>query len=229
MNTNTRSTTRRTSATLVTAVGGANLSSIEAGIMDWCNEAHEARAAGDTKTLDICRRELLTLLERYDATDGQGHPNPAWARANQRALAMSALGEVEQAIRLERAALRYADTPLRREISLGNLADRCVRIGRAHEAVEMFLAAWEETDGSVALLLTGAQALHAAGLFEDADRLVAAAVEIEPEPTESNELGAYLRYEDRLREMAPDLRTLRALFERWDAAGDRAATKGGAS
>jgi len=202
--------------TLVTAIDPDELSPIEGGIMDAANIAHEARVAGDAESLEAVRAELEALLERYDATDGEDHPNPAWARPNQRALALSALGRVEEAVRLERVALRYADTPIRREISLGNLVDRCLRLERYEEAIAHFMAAWDVGSESTALLLSGAQALHLGGMAEEAERVFEALGHAHREITPGTELWAYLAFEERLREIAPASLALTELFERFD-------------
>jgi len=204
-------------ATLVTAIDPGELSPIEAAIMDVANIAHEARASGDRRSLDAARVELESLLDRYDRTDGEDHPNPAWARPNQRALALSALGELERAVHLERVALRYADTPIRREISLGNLVDRCSRLGRHEQAVACFLEAWETGSTSPALLLSGAQALHLAGMAEDAERVFRSVDELHPTIEPGSELWAYLAFEDRLRAIAPGSPALSALLQRFHA------------
>ncbi|MBL4810193.1 MAG: hypothetical protein JKY43_09095, partial [Phycisphaerales bacterium] len=124
--------------TIVTASSSDELSPLEAAIMDACNELHASRDANDKQGTEIFTQTLHSLLDTYDATDGDNHPNPAWARANQRALANSAMGNIERAIALELAALKYADTPRRREISSGNIADRFIRLGDPSSAIAYF-------------------------------------------------------------------------------------------
>mgnify|MGYP001322698940 CR=1 FL=1 len=202
-------------ATIVTAARPGELSPLEAAIMDACNTLHEARAQGDTGKVDALRSTLFDLLARYDATDGEHHPAPAWARPNQRALVHSALGEVREAIRLEVAALRYADTPRRKEISLGNLAERCIRIGEHLKAVDYFLKAWEIAPDSVPVMVTGAQALFFAGMPDEADHIFEA-LETRPELlAPDGELGAYLQYESRLISMSVVLPALGRLMRHW--------------
>ena len=202
--------------TLVTS--SDELSPIEAGIMDACNELHEVRSLGDASREDALGDRLWALLAEYDETDGENHPNPAWARPNQRALALSAMGDVGRAIETEALALRYADTPRRLEISLDNLADRCVRAGRYDEAVGYFLQAVEVAPTSVPVLLTGAQALYLAGHVEDADAVFASMLHEPRMFAAGSVLGAYLDCEDRLRLMAVDLPALRGLYEAWGRA-----------
>ncbi|MCA9288771.1 MAG: hypothetical protein KDA05_09320, partial [Phycisphaerales bacterium] len=103
----------------------------------------------------------------------------------------------------------------RREISLGNLADRCLRLGRYEEAIEHFLAAQDVAPQSVPVMLTGAQALALAGFSDEADRIFRqflTAEHLRP----GTELVAYLEYEPRLGELAAGLPALAELMARWE-------------
>jgi len=204
--------------TLVTATKPSELSPLEAAIMDACNAIHDARATlrGEelADALEELRGHAMALLERYDRTDGENHPNPSWARPNQRALVLSALGEVSRAVRLERIALKYADTPRRREISLGNIADRLLRLGRYGASVEAFMQAWAESPRSVPVLVTGAQALCLAGEDEQADALFALLASMPDQAHAGSDLSAYLDLEPRLVELAPRLPSLQLLLAR---------------
>lgn len=206
-----------TDTSLVTASVPSELSPIEAALMDACNALHEARHHGDgAAELELCD-QLFGLLDRYDATDGENHPVPAWARPSQRALALSAMGRLDQAIRLEQVAFRYADSLRRKEISAGNLAERCLRAGRTQEAVEWFLTAHEANPTSLPVLITGAQALCAVGLTDEANRIFEILADQPALLSPQSELGAYLDYEPRLRRIAPQLPALGRLLDLWDA------------
>ena len=201
--------------TIVTASSHNELSPIESAIMDCCNTLHEAQDRRDQLTIREMSNELETLLDQYDQTDGENHPNPAWARANQRALALSAMGKIDQAIRLELTALKYADTPRRKEISYGNLADRCLRVGEADRAVEFFLDAINANPESVPVLITGAHSLFEAGYIEQADTIFRTFLDNPQMLTPSSELGAYLDCDIRTRNLCEHLPSLAALFTRW--------------
>lgn len=213
--------------TIVTASNPAELSPIEAAIMDACNALHESREAGDEESVGAYTAALFELLERYDATDGENHPNPAWARPSQRALALSAMGRLNEAVRAELAALKYADTPRRREISLGNLADRCLRLGDAELAVGYFLEAIAVNPGSVPVLLTGAGALFRAGHREEADAIYRAVLGTPGLLDEGSELSAYLAFDPATRAMRGSLPGLDALYAAWETRASR--QEGGAS
>ncbi|MEX0876065.1 MAG: tetratricopeptide repeat protein [Phycisphaerales bacterium] len=210
-------------STIVTASRTHELSPIEAAIMDCCNTLHEARDRRDNRTVrEICG-QLEALLDRYDATDGENHPNPAWARATQRALALSAMGRIDQAVRLELTALKYANTPRRLEISYGNLADRCLRLGEPDRAVEYFLDAINANPESVPVLITGAHSLYEAGYTEQADTIFKTLLENPALLTPESELGAYLDCDIRTRNLSEILPSLSALYDRWAAMNARSA------
>jgi tetratricopeptide (TPR) repeat protein len=193
------------STTIVTASNHKELSPIEAGIMDACNELHAARQQNDTEAIEIFTTTLFTLLDSYDATDGEDHPNPAWARANQRALAYSAMGDLERAVSLELTALKYADTPRRREISSGNLADRFIRLGDPQSAIAHFLDAHEQSPDSVPVLLTGAVALFDAGYTDQSEIIFKTILKNPALLAPDSELAAYLEIEPRTRQVAQSL------------------------
>lgn len=222
-------TNRGADTTIVTAPTG-ELSPIEAAIMDACNELHEVRKLGDDSVAATVRERLFRLIDRYDETDGENHPNPAWARPNQRALALSASGETLRAIDTERMALKYADTNRRLEISLDNLCDRCMRAGRYEEAIAYFLRAHDVAPQSVAVLLNGAMALWLGGYHKQAESIFAALCEQPAQLAPNGTLAAYLDCEPRLSQMRADLPALDHLFKmheaRRAARSDRA---GGAS
>jgi len=219
-------------STIVTASNHNELSPIEAAIMDCCNTLHEAQDRQDQLTIREIHAQLESLLDRYDQTDGEDHPNPAWARANQRALALSAMGMIDQAIRLELTALKYADTPRRIEISSGNLADRCLRLGEPDRAVEFFLDAINANPDSIPVLITGANSLFEAGFIEQADTIFKTLLDNPEQLTPNSELGAYLDCDIRTRNLCEHLPSLAELYLLWNEMNDQtknSSKKGGRS
>lgn len=215
--------------TIVTASNQSELSSIEAAIMDACNELHYARQHHDHEGVEIFTDTLYSLLERYDATDGEDHPNPAWSRANQRALAESAMGNIERAIALELTALKYADTPRRKEISSGNLADRFIRLGDPASAIAYFLDAQEQSPDSIPVLLTGAVAVYEAGYTDHAESIFSALLKTNELLTPNSELTAYLELEPRTRKVAQSLSSGLKLLARLEAMKSQYSQIGGLS
>jgi tetratricopeptide (TPR) repeat protein len=209
-------------STVVTAADPQELSPLEAVIMDLCNALIEARteasdgraghAAGEIASIE---RALFDAVGRYEQTNAQQHPNADWAIPNQRALALSAAGRYDEAIETELLALDHADSPRRLEISLGNLAERCIKADRFEEAVAWFLEAQEVAPGRTPILLTGAQALCLAGYEDEANAIFATLLESDDLLKPGSELDAYLRYESRLLGMADRLPALRELLITW--------------
>jgi hypothetical protein len=203
-------------STLVTATNPCELSTTEAAIMDACNALHEARAAGNESHVELIEEHLALLLRQYDETDGDNHPNPAWARPNQRALVLSARCVLDESIDVEKLALKYADTPRRKEISMGNIADRYLRMGWFDDAVEWFMRAWAVAPHSIPVMMTGVRALCLAGRPHEANAIVESLTEIPELLHEGSELSAFLDYESQLKELADTLPALDELFAKWE-------------
>ena len=139
----------------------------------------------------------------------------AAASPNQRALVLSARCMLEASIDVEKLALKYADTPRRKEISMGNIADRYLRMGWFDSAVEWFMRAWAIAPHSVPVMMTGVRALYLAGRPHEANAIVESLTEIPELLHEGSELSAYLDYESQLRELAEALPALEELFAKW--------------
>lgn len=203
--------------TVITAPNPGNMSPLEAAMMDACNELHEAVSLGDEQRVQGLETALGRMLDKYELTNAEEHPHPKWAVPHQRALFMSAAGDVEGAVIYEDLALQHAQTPRQREISLGNLAERYMRLERFDAAVDHFLKAREVAPRSVPIMLTGAQALYLAGFRAESDRIFKALLSMPQLLTPSSELTAYLDFETRLQAMRPDLPSLDRLMAAWEA------------
>jgi len=203
--------------TLITAPNPGKLSPLEAAMMDACNVLHEAMGRGDAATIESTRRRLSEMLDRYEQSGADHHPQPKWAVPHQRALAMSACDDLPQAIVYEELALQHAVTPRQLEISLGNLAERSMRVGRLDEAIEYFFRARDAAPTSVPILLTGAQALYIAGFRKESDGIFAALCGMKDQLRPGTELTAYLEFETRLQVMRRDLPSLERLLRQWEA------------
>jgi tetratricopeptide (TPR) repeat protein len=210
-------TTTTTQTTLITAPNPSNMSPLEGAMMDACNQLHEAVGQGDDAAIERLQVSLAGMLERYEASGADNHPNAQWAVPHQRALALSAGSDTEAAIVYEEIALEHADTDRQREISLGNLAERSMRAGRPEQAVEFFFRARDIAPRSVPIMLTGAQVLYAAGYLSESNRIFAALAAMPRLLREGTELTVYLDYETRLQTMRPDLPALDALMTRWES------------
>jgi tetratricopeptide (TPR) repeat protein len=185
--------------------------------MDGCNLLHKAVAAGDDEEATRLTTHLATLLDRYEAANADDHPNAQWAIPHERALVLSAAGDAEGAIVYEEIALQHAGTARQREISLGNLSERSLRLGRLDEAVEFFFRARDNSPSSIPIMLTGAQALYLAGYRQQADGIFKALLARPDLLSIGNDLTAYLEFESRLHAMRRDLPSLDTLMDRWEA------------
>lgn len=203
--------------TVITAPNPGNMSSLEAGMMDACNELHEAIANSDTARVIELEASINAMLDRYEASNAEDHPHPRWAVPHQRALFMSAAGDVEGAVIYEDIALQHAQTDRQKEISLGNLAERYMRLERFDDAVQHFLKARAVAPRSVPIMLTGAQALFLAGFRAESDRIFRALLAMPHLLTVGSDLTAYLDFESRLQVMRHDLPSLDRLMAAWEA------------
>ena len=211
----------QTSGTIITSSKNDELSPIESALMDLCNQIHVAREQSDRHEIESLQTHAFALLDQYDATDGEDHPNPAWARPNQRALVLSALGRLEESIKLELTAVKYADTPRRLEISMGNVADRCIRSGENEEAIGFFLEAYDANPGSIPILLTGAHAMFAIGEHEQANDIFRILLDSDDEQIINSELELYLECDPRTNALRYRLSNLELLYRRWELAQDQ--------
>ena len=116
--------------TVITAPNPSSMSTLEGAMMDACNELHEAVGNSEAARILELETSISAMLDRYEASGAENHPDPAWAVPHQRGLFMSAAGDVEGAATYEEIALQHARTDRQKEISLGNLADRSMRLLR---------------------------------------------------------------------------------------------------
>lgn len=207
----------QTGTTVITAPNPGNMSPLEAAMMDACNELHEAVGLNDAARVTDLEAALSAMLQKYEAAGAEDHPAPKWAVPHQRALFLSAAGDVEGAIIYEDIALQHAGTERQREISLGNLAERCMRLGQHDDALHYFLRARDVAPRSVPIMLTGAQALFLAGYRAEADRIFRALLAMPQLLSVGSDLTAYLDFETRLQAMRADLPSLDRLMSAWEA------------
>ncbi len=203
--------------TLITSPNPAKMSPLEGAIMDACNQMHEAIAADNHAGIANTNKILSDLLDRYEASGAEDHPQPKWAVPHHRALAMSATGDLHQSILYEEVALEHAVTPAQHEISLGNLAERSMRVGRIEDAIEYFFQARDVAPKSVPILLTGAQALFMGGFKNESDGIFKALLGMTEQLNPGTELAAYLDYETRLQVMRRELPSLESMLKKWEA------------
>ncbi|MGE3108696.1 MAG: hypothetical protein AB7G11_06075 [Phycisphaerales bacterium] len=202
--------------TLITSPNPAKMSPLEGAIMDACNQMHEAVAKSDASAIKVLKGHLAELLDRYEASGAENHPQPKWAVPHHRALAASAAEDLHQSLLYEEIALEHAVTNVQKEISLGNLAERSMRTGRIEDAIEYFFRARDVAPRSVPILLTGAQALFVAGHKTESDGIFRSLLGMNEQFASGTELTAYLEYETRLQVMRRELPSLDSMLKKWD-------------
>lgn len=136
------------------------------------NQFLELRKSGAPEDqLQAASDALLASFESFRA--GTRHSNPAWVVRVLEGNIRSTLGDFTTAIDLEREALQHAADDIQRSKSHNNLCDYFRCIGRTADAVEHGLAAVQLCRGrNAGILITCAQALHAAGRLDDANGLI---------------------------------------------------------
>ena len=177
------------------------------------NDYHQAVADGDAEERTSLRRTIMTQLEEFDATNGDGHAYPAWVRPVMRANAHAAFGELDEAIRYETEGASHAELDMHKAISANNLSDHMRRLDRHADAIAFARDAyslWPENDGIIVNL---ALALYKAGEKAAAGGIIERLAELSPPGQAGSILDAHLRFESEMREM-DDLPEVQSLIRR---------------
>ncbi|MCA9310847.1 MAG: tetratricopeptide repeat protein [Phycisphaerales bacterium] len=177
------------------------------------NDYHQAVANRDAGEQAELRRRILTQLEEFDATAGDGHAYPDWVRPVMRANALAAFGELDEAIRWETRGAAAAEIDMHKAISANNLSDHFRRLGDHAQAIACAREAyqlWPENDGIIVNL---ALALYKAGQKTAAGAILTRLAAVSPPGDDRSILDAHLRFEEELREMH-DLPEVRELLSR---------------
>ena len=177
------------------------------------NAYHQAVSEGDDEARSHLREAILTKLDEFDASGGDGHAYPDWIRPVMRANAHGAFGELDEALHFEKEGERYAKLDMHKAISANNLSDHSRRLGdypRAVAYAEHAHELWPENEGIIVNL---AQALFQSGRKKDAGRIIAKLGELASLEDPRDILAAHLRFDDEMCEMA-ELPEVQALYER---------------
>ena len=177
------------------------------------NDYHQAVANRDDAEQAGLRRRILTQLEEFDATAGDGHAYPDWIRPVMRANALAAFGELDDAIHWETRGAAAAELDMHKAISANNLSDHYRRRGdhpRAIACARDAYTLWPENDGIIVNL---ALALYKAGQKPAAGAILSRLAAVSPPGASQSILDAHLRFEEELREMN-DLPEVRELLSR---------------
>src|SRR5882672_4044901 len=126
---------------------GLKVGPIHEKLLAYFNEMHEARAAGDTQTIEELEELVPQLLDEFESTECLNSPNPGWLAGKMRGGWNVARGELYAALQAELNGFRYADEEPsapdgndtarkhRKSVSASNIADQLWRMGRAAEGL----------------------------------------------------------------------------------------------
>jgi hypothetical protein len=162
---------------------GLKVGPIHERLLAYFNEMHEARAAGDTQTIEELEALVPQLLDEFEATECSNSPNPGWLAGKMRGGWNVARGELYAALQAELAGFNYADEEPsapdgndtekkhRKSVSASNIADQLWRMGRAAEGLpwaQLSVELWPSN--SINYLVLGITAYHG-GLKKQADQI----------------------------------------------------------
>ena len=193
-------------------------------LLEYFNEMHEARAAGDTQTVEELEVFVPQLLKEFESTECRNFANPGWLAGKMRGGWNLARGDLDAALQAELIGFRYADeepsaldgndTPKnrRKSVSASNIADQLWRMGRATEGLpfaQLSVELWPTN--SINYLVFGITAYHA-GLKKQADQIFSKLREAADFGDEQDVIAKCMEFERELLNMT-DLPAVRDLLE----------------
>lgn len=198
-------------------------------LLAYFNEMHEARAEGDTQTIEELEELVPQLLDEFEATECRNSPNPGWLAGKMRGGWNVARGDFDSAIEAELSGFRYADEEPsapdgndtgrnhRKSVSASNIADQLWRMGRAEKGLpwaQLSVDLWPSN--SVNYLVLGITAYHA-GLKDQADQIFSNLRQAANFKDDQDVIAKCLEFERELQNMT-DLPAVKDLLEEM---GDR--------
>lgn len=205
---------------------GLEVGSVHKRLLAYFNDMHEARATGDTQTIEDLEEFVPTLLDEFEATECQNTPNPKWLSNKMRGGWNVARGDIEAALEAEMTGYRHANEETsadgddtahdrRRSVSASNIADQLWRLGRAEEGMpwaQLSVELWP-TNGVNYLVL--AIAAYYAGYKTQADQIFRSLQQVADFRDEADLLSKCMIYERELRAMT-DLPAVKNLIEKME-------------
>lgn len=203
---------------------GLRVGPIHERLLGYFNEMHEARATGDTQTIEELEEIVPQLLDEFESTECRNHPNPGWLAGKMRGGWNVARGDFDSALQAEVSGFRYADEEpsapdgndteknRRKSVSASNIADQLWRMGRAVEGLpwaQLSVELWPSN--SVNYLVLAITAYHA-GLKKEADQMFSNLREIADFKDERDVIAKCMEFERELQSMT-DLPAVKNLLE----------------
>jgi hypothetical protein len=203
---------------------GLKVGPLHARLLACFNEMHEARAEGETQTIEELEVLVPRLLDEFEATECRNHPNPGWLAGKMRGGWNLARGDLDLALQAELIGFRCADeessapdgneTPKnhRKSVSASNIADQLWRMGRAAEGLpwaQLSVELWPSN--SINHLVFAITAYHA-GLKQQANQIFSKLRQVANFEDDQNVIAKCLEFERELHDMT-DLPSVRDLLE----------------
>lgn len=202
---------------------GLRVGPIHERLLAYFNEMHEARAAGDTQTIEELEEIVPQLLDEFESTECRNHPNPGWLAGKMRGGWNVARGDFDAALQAEVSGFYYAneepsapdgnDTEKnrRKSVSASNIADQLWRMGRATEGLpwaQLSVELWPSN--SINYLVLGITAYYA-GFKDQADQIFRNLKQVANFKDDQDAIAKCLEYEHELQNMT-DLPAVRDLL-----------------
>ena len=193
-------------------------------LLRYFNEMHEARATGDTQTIEELEEIVPQLLDEFESNECLNHPNPGWLARKMRGGWNVARGDFEAALQAEVSGFRFADEEpsapdgndteknRRKSVSASNIADQLWRMGRAVEGLpfaQLSVELWPSN--GVNHLVLAITAYHA-GHKNEADQIFSNLRKIADFKDERDIIARCMEFERELQHMA-DLPAVKDLLE----------------
>jgi hypothetical protein len=203
---------------------GLKVGPLHERLLAYFNEMHEARAAGDTQTIEELELLVPRLLDEFEATECRNSPNPGWLAGKMRGGWNLARGELYAALQAELAGYHYADEEPsapdgndtakkhRKSVSASNIADQLWRMGRAAEGLpwaQLSVELWPSN--GINYLVLGMTAYHA-GLKKQADQIFRNLRQVANFKDDQDVIAKCMEFERELHTMT-DLPTVKDLLE----------------
>jgi hypothetical protein len=203
---------------------GLKVGPLHERLLAYFNDMHEARAAGDTQTVEKLEELVPRLLDEFESTECRNYTNPGWLAGKMRGGWNVARGDFESALQAERLGFRFAneepsapdgnDTEKRhrKSVSASNIADQLWRVGRAAEGLawaQLSVELWSAN--SINYLVLGITAYHA-GLKDQANQIFRTLRQAADFKDDRDAIAKCMQFERELHNMA-DLSAVKDLLE----------------
>lgn len=204
---------------------GLNAGAIHKKLLGYFNEMHEARATGDTQTIEELEAFVPMLLDEFEATECRNTPNPGWLAGKMRGGWNLARGDVRAALQDELTGYHYANeepsapdendtaSEHRKSVSASNIADQLWRLGRAEEGLpwaQRSVELWPSN--GINYLVLGITAYHA-GFKDQADQIFSSLRQVADFKDDQDVVSKCMQYERELYAMT-DLPSVKNLVEK---------------